>query len=387
MYHHWNWITFLHWRYPPAIVQRLLPPELTAETFDGTAWIGLTPFLMEGIRPPVLPAMPWLSRFGEINVRTYVHDGHGRSGIWFFSLDAARLPAVAAARAGYWLPYFWSDVSARVTGDRIAYRCHRRYPAGRAQCDAVVTMGPRLAEAERDELAHFLTARYRLFTMIAGRLAAAEAEHPPWPLRQPRCSAWTRTYCNAQACRHRPATRWLMPRREYQCGSACGTGDRTPHPYPREAMLSTRTGQVSVAVPVGSGGRRRCALARRPSSRWRPRRAQLAVEVQHPGAGNAATTAHASRSQPFNRAASSSRYRLASGCSPRRRLYGSVATTTRPTEPSGLTAVLSKAARFRSQATSSACCQRPCAGGHGLPAATRVACRAVRISILRNPER
>ena len=92
-------------------MQRLLPPGLTAETFGGTAWIGLIPFLMEGIRPPVLPAMPWLSRFGEINVRTYVHDDQGRSGIWFFSLDAARLPAVAAARAGYWLPYFWSDIS------------------------------------------------------------------------------------------------------------------------------------------------------------------------------------------------------------------------------------------------------------------------------------
>ena len=43
-------------------------------------------------------------------------------------------------------------------------------------------MGPPLAEAERDELAHFLTVRYRLFTMIGGRLAAAEAEHPQWPL-------------------------------------------------------------------------------------------------------------------------------------------------------------------------------------------------------------
>lgn len=32
MYHHWRWITFLHWRYPPAVVQRLLPPGLTAET-------------------------------------------------------------------------------------------------------------------------------------------------------------------------------------------------------------------------------------------------------------------------------------------------------------------------------------------------------------------
>ena len=181
MYHHWNWITFLHWRYQPAVVQRMLPPGLTAETADGAAWIGLTPFLMDRVRPPGLPAVPWLSRFGEINVRTYVHDRHGRSGIWFFSLDAARLPAVLAARTGYWLPYFWSDVSVRLTGVRLGYRC-RRLPGHGARCNAEVTMGPPLAEAERDELAHFLTARYRLFTMIAGRLAVAEAEHPPWPL-------------------------------------------------------------------------------------------------------------------------------------------------------------------------------------------------------------
>ena len=184
MYHHWNWITFLHWRYPPAAVQRLLPPGLTAETSGGTAWVGLTPFLMEGVRAPVVPAVPWLSRFGEVNVRTYVHDDHGRSGIWFFSLDAARLPAVLAARAGYRLPYFWSGIDVRVTSGRVGYRCRRRYPAGGARLDAEVQIGPPLAEAGRDELAHFLTARYRLFTVIAGRLAAAEAEHPPWPLHR-----------------------------------------------------------------------------------------------------------------------------------------------------------------------------------------------------------
>jgi uncharacterized protein YqjF (DUF2071 family) len=182
MYHQWNWITFLHWRYPPALVQRLLPPGLTAETSSGTAWVGLTPFLMEGVRAPVTPAVPWLSRFGEVNVRTYVHDGQGRSGIWFFSLDAARLPAVLAARVGYWLPYFWSDVDVRVDGTRIGYRCQRQWPAGGARCGADVEMGPPLTDAEADELAHFLTARYRLFTIIAGRLAAAEAEHAPWPL-------------------------------------------------------------------------------------------------------------------------------------------------------------------------------------------------------------
>jgi uncharacterized protein YqjF (DUF2071 family) len=105
-----------------------------------------------------------------------------RSRLATFSLDASRLPAVLAARAGYRLPYFWSDVDVTVTGGRIGYRCRCRYPAGGARCDAEVAMGPPLAEAERDELVHFLTARYHLFTVITGRLAAAEAEHRPWPL-------------------------------------------------------------------------------------------------------------------------------------------------------------------------------------------------------------
>lgn len=185
MYHEWNRITFLHWRYPPAVAQSLLPPGLTADTYGGTAWIGLTPFLMEGVRPPALPGLPWLSRFGEINVRTYVRDTRERRGIWFLSLDAARLPAVLAARAGYRLPYFWSDVSVNVAGNRISYHCRRHHPAG-ARCDAEVELGAPLADTERDGLAEFLTARYRLFTVIAGRLAAAEAEHPRWPLHHAR---------------------------------------------------------------------------------------------------------------------------------------------------------------------------------------------------------
>ena len=185
MYHQWNWISFLHWRYPPSVVQALLPSGLTVERCDGSAWIGLTPFLMERLRAPLLPAVPGLSRFPEINVRTYVRDGRGRSGIWFFSLDAARLAAVLAARAGYWLPYFWSDMTVHLAPDRIAYRCRRRLPPPRgARCAADVVLGAPLAEAERDELANFLTARFRLFSVIAGRLVAAEAEHPDWPLRR-----------------------------------------------------------------------------------------------------------------------------------------------------------------------------------------------------------
>jgi uncharacterized protein YqjF (DUF2071 family) len=206
MYHQWNRITFIHWRYTAEVVQSLLPSGLTADTCDGTAWIGLTPFLMEGVRSPALPALPWLSRFGEVNVRTYVRDVRGRAGIWFLSLDAARLPAVLAARAGYRLPYFWSDVQVEAVGDRIGYRC-RRHQAKSVRCDVEVELGPPLEEAERNELAEFLTARYRLFTVIAGRLAAAGPSTRDGRCVTPGCSPWTRTCWRVRDCRNRSATR------------------------------------------------------------------------------------------------------------------------------------------------------------------------------------
>ncbi|MEV4757720.1 DUF2071 domain-containing protein [Micromonospora sp. NPDC049559] len=184
MYHRWSRIAFLHWRYPTETLQALVPAPLTVQTCDGSAWVGLTPFLMRGVRAPGVPALPWLSRFPETNVRTYVRDPSGRSGIWFFSLDAARLPAVLAARAGYALPYFWSEMAVRVDGDVVSYRSRRRWPStGRGRRRAELRLGPALAEPEYDALAHFLTARYRLFSKVAGRLVAAEVEHPPWPLR------------------------------------------------------------------------------------------------------------------------------------------------------------------------------------------------------------
>ena len=96
MLHRWERLTFLHWRYEPGDVQRLLPPGLEVEPFEGEAWVGLVPFYMR-VALPHTSSVPWLSRFCETNVRTYVRDEHGRSGIWFFSLDAARLGAVVAA--------------------------------------------------------------------------------------------------------------------------------------------------------------------------------------------------------------------------------------------------------------------------------------------------
>jgi uncharacterized protein YqjF (DUF2071 family) len=123
----WERLTFLHWSYEPAIVQRLLPPWLRADTFGGLAWVGLVPFFMR-VATAGGHRAPWVSNFCETNVRTYVRDPEGRPGIWFFSLDAARAGAVAVARATYRLPYHWSRMRLAAHGGEIAYRCQRWWP-------------------------------------------------------------------------------------------------------------------------------------------------------------------------------------------------------------------------------------------------------------------
>jgi uncharacterized protein YqjF (DUF2071 family) len=58
MYQTWSSITFLHWSYQPQVVQRLLPGSLRVHDFDGRAWVGVTPFLLQDLRTPVAPALP-----------------------------------------------------------------------------------------------------------------------------------------------------------------------------------------------------------------------------------------------------------------------------------------------------------------------------------------
>jgi uncharacterized protein YqjF (DUF2071 family) len=186
----WERLTFLHWAFDPAVVQRLLPDGLQVEEFDGTAWVGLVPFYMH-VATSGGHQVPWASRFCETNVRTYVRDRKGRSGIWFFSLDAARLGAVGVARTTYRLPYFWSSM--RITGDagdagdasEITYRCRRRWPGPRAVTSAVrIKVGGPYAADELGERDHFLTARWILFSVSGSRYRFARACHPPWPLHR-----------------------------------------------------------------------------------------------------------------------------------------------------------------------------------------------------------
>jgi uncharacterized protein YqjF (DUF2071 family) len=176
----WHDLLFAHWPVEPSSLRALMPPQLPLDIFDGRAWVGVIPFHMSGIRARGLPPLPGLSRFPELNVRTYV-TLDGKPGVYFFSLDAANLPAVWAARRFYRLPYFHARMSCQARDGRTVYSSTRLRGNAEFRGNYQPIRPARLREKGR--LAHWLTERYCLYTMKDGRVYRAEIHHQPWPLQ------------------------------------------------------------------------------------------------------------------------------------------------------------------------------------------------------------
>ena len=180
----WSKLLFAHWAIEPDLVASRLPEGVTLDTREGKAWVGVVPFLMSGIAPRLCPPIPGLSRFLELNVRTYV-TVDGKPGVWFFSLDAESRVAVRVARATFNLPYMDADMSIETMADgTIGYtsdRTHRGEPAACYQ--ARYSADGEFREAEPGSLEHWLTARYCLYSANRrGRIYRGEIDHPPWLL-------------------------------------------------------------------------------------------------------------------------------------------------------------------------------------------------------------
>ncbi|MCG8586042.1 MAG: DUF2071 domain-containing protein, partial [Pirellulales bacterium] len=185
----WSELLFAHWSFEPDIVARHLPDGLSLDVRDGRAWIGVVPFLMSDVAPRCCPPLPRLSRFLELNVRTYVVID-GKPGVWFFSLDAASRLAVRVARKTFSLPYMDAKMSLeRDDADRINYqsaRTHRGEPA--ADFAASYRRQGEPFEARAGTLEHWLTARYCLYSADQkGNIYRGEINHPPWTLRKAEC--------------------------------------------------------------------------------------------------------------------------------------------------------------------------------------------------------
>jgi len=190
----WTWrqswcdLLFAHWPVEARALRPLVPPELAIQEFDGTSWIGVVPFRMQGVMRRPLPDLPWISAFPELNLRLYV-EADGKPGVWFLSLDATNRLAVWAARRFFHLPYFHARMSLEQRSQRFSYRSLRlAEPRGLAfSTEYEPVSDPYLSTP--GSLEHWLTERYCLYARSpAGRLLRAEVHHQPWPLQRAEAS-------------------------------------------------------------------------------------------------------------------------------------------------------------------------------------------------------
>jgi uncharacterized protein YqjF (DUF2071 family) len=191
----WHCLAFLHWPVPATVLRPLVPAGLELEEFEGTAWVAVTPFWMSGVTMRGVPPIPLLSRFPELNTRTYV-TRDGFPGVWFFSLDAGSYPAVLGARALFHLPYFYARMSHRTVKGEVFYRSDR---AGGPGFEGRYAPRGEVFQSRPGSIEHWLTERYCLYSKDSnGRLYRAEINHAPWPLQVAEVEIERNEYLTAQ---------------------------------------------------------------------------------------------------------------------------------------------------------------------------------------------
>ncbi len=183
---------------PADRLRTLVPAGVLIQEFEGTSWVGVVPFRMEGVMLRGLPDLPGISAFPELNLRLYV-EVDGKPGVWFISLDAANSLAVWAARRFFHLPYHRARMTVVHDAGRIRYRSERHSRERRVGFQAAYRPTGSVFEARPGTIEYFLTARYCLYTRDRnGSLVRANIHHQPWPLQVAEAAIDENTIASAQ---------------------------------------------------------------------------------------------------------------------------------------------------------------------------------------------
>jgi uncharacterized protein YqjF (DUF2071 family) len=179
----WRDLLFAHWRVSAHDLRPLVPAALHVDEFEGSGWLGVIPFRIEHFGPRLVPELPGLAEFHELNVRTYVRVDD-KPGVYFFSLDAASSMAVFGARMFFGLPYFHADMSSRHDGGWIHYSSRREGDRAAEFVGRYRATGEEFVAAA-GTLDYWLTERYCLYTAHgSGRPTRVDIHHLPWKLQR-----------------------------------------------------------------------------------------------------------------------------------------------------------------------------------------------------------
>ena len=181
----WRNFLFTHWPIPTEILRPHIPSALEIDTYNGSAWLGVVVFVMEGIYPRGLSSISLTPTFPEINVRTYVHY-NGKPGIFFMSLDVGDWASYTIAKRWYRLPYKKADISFQKEGQTFYCQSVRKGKTNPPISFQVkYTPVSEVYFPKEGTLDHWLTERYCLFSTNNGiNIFCGEIHHRPWPLQK-----------------------------------------------------------------------------------------------------------------------------------------------------------------------------------------------------------
>ena len=175
----WNDLLFLHYPIDPDLLRAHVPKELELDLYQGEAWISIIPLKITGSRVRKTPALPVISSYIELNVRTYVVY-KGVPGIYFFSLDANSLANVLGAKAVTALPYKLASMQFNQTENEFYMKSERIGDKEAYQFEVSYRREERMAEPIADTLDFWLLERYCMYSYYGKQILRGDIHHDAW---------------------------------------------------------------------------------------------------------------------------------------------------------------------------------------------------------------
>lgn len=170
----WHNTLFFHWEVPAYFLQEHIPEQIELDTINNMAWVSLVAFEVRNMRVRNLPAMPYISNFQEINIRTYVVKDEV-PGIYMFSIETDKLIEVLLTRTFIGLPYQKSKI--KHTSKKLV----SKNKASNQQLD--VTIGKSRPLMEKTHLDFWLTERHSLYDSCKNKICRFDIHHKEWELK------------------------------------------------------------------------------------------------------------------------------------------------------------------------------------------------------------
>lgn len=178
----WKDVLFLHWPVEEQLLRKYIPDSLDLDVYEGKAWLGFLPFEVRGMRPRLMPTLPFIGSFLELNVRTYVKY-KGKPGVYFFSLDASKLAVVTMAKIGYALPYRYAEMKIERKDQEIILSSDRKHGKQSEHFQCSYRPVSPVYFSKEGSLDHWLTERYCLWTVRGKNLTRSDIHHTKWELQ------------------------------------------------------------------------------------------------------------------------------------------------------------------------------------------------------------